>query len=71
MIGAHGYCPDEPPMNAAFIAAGAGVSANSIDRIRMIDIAPTIATLLGVRLPGVDGRVVPEVVRTAQPRRDR
>ncbi len=50
--GAHGYCPDEPGIEAAFIASGRGIRPlGAIPRMRMIDIAPTVAALLGIDLP--------------------
>jgi predicted AlkP superfamily pyrophosphatase or phosphodiesterase len=54
--GAHGHCPDEPTILASFVASGAGIRPlGVIPVIRMIDIAPTIASLLGVDLPDADG----------------
>ena len=58
--GAHGHCPDEPGIDAAFIAAGAGVRpAGALPRMRMIDVGPTVAALLGVTLPDAEGEPVP------------
>ena len=55
--GAHGYCPDEPEMNAAFIASGYGVrKAGAVGRIPMADVAPTIAGFAGIALPEATGR---------------
>jgi predicted AlkP superfamily pyrophosphatase or phosphodiesterase len=54
--GTHGHCPDEPLMRATFVASGAGIRPlGSIPPIRMVDIAPTIALLLGLELPEADG----------------
>ena len=54
--GTHGHCPDEPLMRASFVAGGAGIRPlGVIPLIRMVDIAPTIGTLLGVELPEADG----------------
>ena len=65
--GTHGYCPDDPAMDAAFIAAGPGIkSLGAIPRIRMIDIAPTVAALLGVELPGADGLAIAGVIEAEQ-----
>lgn len=58
-LGTHGHCPDEPAMLASFVASGAGIRAlGRIPVIRMVDIAPTIAALLGLDLPGADGNAV-------------
>jgi hypothetical protein len=57
--GTHGYCPDEPAMDAAFLAAGPGIrKLGAIPRIRMIDVAPTLAAILGVALPDTDGLAI-------------
>ncbi|HEY9780975.1 MAG TPA: alkaline phosphatase family protein [Leptolyngbyaceae cyanobacterium] len=46
--GAHGYDPTLPEMSAIFYAAGPDIGRGTIDRVRNIDIAPTIFQLLGV-----------------------
>jgi predicted AlkP superfamily pyrophosphatase or phosphodiesterase len=57
--GTHGHCPDEPAMRASFLASGAGIRPlGAIPDIRMVDIAPTIARLLGVELPDADGNPI-------------
>ena len=54
---AHGYLPDEPDMYASFLLAGPGVPAGkSFGLIDMRDVAPTLAHVLGVRLPAAEGR---------------
>ena len=54
--GAHGFLPTEARMRTGFIAAGAGLRQGvPLTVLRQIDIAPTIARLLGVALPDVDG----------------
>ncbi len=57
-----------------FVLAGAGVSPGYHDDIRMVDVAPTLAALLGINLPAASqGRVLdgmlslPESVQTALP----
>ncbi|MEP7118936.1 MAG: ectonucleotide pyrophosphatase/phosphodiesterase [Acidobacteriota bacterium] len=55
-FGAHGFLPTEPRMYTGFIAAGAGLRQGvPLTVLRQIDIAPTIARLLGVAMPDVDG----------------
>jgi len=55
-FGAHGFLPTETRMHTGFIAAGAGLRQGvPLTVLRQIDIAPTIARLLGVDLPDVDG----------------
>ena len=51
-------------MATGFVAAGLGVRAGAVlERIRLIDIAPTAARLLGVAAPAVEGRVVEEILQ--------
>jgi hypothetical protein len=63
--GAHGYLPDVPEMRAAFFIAGPGVPAGRLlGEIDMRDVAPTLAGLLGVRLPSAEGR---DLIRLRRP----
>ncbi|MCC7175169.1 MAG: alkaline phosphatase family protein [Bryobacterales bacterium] len=57
--GAHGYLATDAQMDVIFIAAGRGVRAG-VDpgRISVIDIAPTIANLLGVKFPSAKGKPI-------------
>ena len=55
--GMHGYPPDHPDMHASIIAAGAAVSGRgNIGLVRTIDLAPTIANILGFTMPSAEGR---------------
>jgi len=57
--GQHGYLNSDPDMDAIFIAWGRGIRAGArADRISNLDVAPTIAALLGVKLPSADGRAL-------------
>jgi predicted AlkP superfamily pyrophosphatase or phosphodiesterase len=57
--GTHGYVPEMSEMDASFFIAGPGIPAGkSVGAIDMRDIAPTLAGLLGVRLPEAEGRDV-------------
>ncbi|MGH8471680.1 MAG: alkaline phosphatase family protein, partial [Gammaproteobacteria bacterium] len=47
--GAHGYNPKRRSMSTIFIAAGPDINKREIDRVRNIDIAPTILKLLSVQ----------------------
>lgn len=59
----HGYLPSRPSMATGFIAAGPGVrSGVLLDRMRLVDVAPTAARLLGLRTPTVEGRVLEEIL---------
>jgi predicted AlkP superfamily pyrophosphatase or phosphodiesterase len=56
--GSHGHRVEPDYMHATFIAAGAGIRPGTkLGVIRNVDVAPTIARLLGVTLPEVDGKV--------------
>jgi len=62
--GTHGFLPSRPSMSTGFIAAGAGVRTGGVlDRIGLVDVAPTAARLLGVTMPPVEGRVLEEILR--------
>jgi predicted AlkP superfamily pyrophosphatase or phosphodiesterase len=57
--GQHGYLPTPPDYRAAFIASGAGVAPRGdLGEVRMIDIGPTAAALLGLRLRHAEGRPI-------------
>jgi arylsulfatase A-like enzyme len=54
--GAHGFLPTEPRMHTGLIAAGAGIRAGvPLPLVRQIDLAPTMARLLGFDMPDADG----------------
>jgi len=58
--GMHGYLPSLPEMASSFFMAGAGIPrGRSLGEIDMRDIAPTIATLLGISLPAAEGKSLP------------
>ena len=58
--GSHGYLASESDMNPLFIASGRGVKQGAqLGTVANIDIAPTIAKLLGLRLPTAKGNVLP------------
>ena len=58
--GSHGYLASDPDMNAIFIASGYRVRAQGkLGEISNLDIAPTIAHLLGVKLPSAKGKPLP------------
>lgn len=60
---AHGHSPSLPRLAAAFAMAGPGIREGvTLDAISMLDVAPTAARLLGVDLPGAEGRVLDEAL---------
>jgi predicted AlkP superfamily pyrophosphatase or phosphodiesterase len=62
-IGVHGYLSTNPKMNALFIASGRGIAkGKKIDFVKNIDVAPTVAYLLGQDFPGADGKVLKQIL---------
>jgi predicted AlkP superfamily pyrophosphatase or phosphodiesterase len=61
--GTHGQSPEAPGNEAFFLAAGAGIRRDArLGRIRSRDVAPTVAALLDVPMPDVEGRALGEVL---------
>jgi hypothetical protein len=51
--------PELPDLRAAFLVVGPGVRAGkSLGLIDMRDVAPTLAALVGLSLPGAEGHNV-------------
>ena len=62
-LGTHGYLAEDPELDGIFIASGNGIKRGvSLPRVANLDVAPTIARLLGVKLPEVEGRVLAEIL---------
>jgi predicted AlkP superfamily pyrophosphatase or phosphodiesterase len=62
--GAHGYVATDPDMEAIFIAWGYGIRQGArVERVRSVDIAPTIARLLGVDLGKVEGQPIGAILK--------
>ena len=58
--GTHGYAPDHPEMYASFFAMGPRVAHGiNLGQIDMRQVAPSVAHMLGVSLPGADGKMLP------------
>jgi predicted AlkP superfamily pyrophosphatase or phosphodiesterase len=63
--GTHGYNSADPELDGIFLASGAGIKKGvRLERMRNIDVAPTIARLLDVPLPNVDGQVLESILET-------
>lgn len=61
--GAHGYVNTDPAMNAAFVASGAGIKRGvKLGAVRNLDVAPTLARLLGLEMKNIEGRVLTEIL---------
>lgn len=62
--GTHGYPNSDPELDGIFIANGPEIKQGAVlDRIRNLDVAPTLAKLMGLEFPDVDGRVLEEILR--------
>ncbi len=61
--GTHGYLNSDPELDGIFIASGAGIEKGVVlDRVRNLDVAPTLAKLMGLEFPEIDGRVLEEIL---------
>jgi len=62
-LGTHGYRADDPQMDGIFIAHGNGIKHGvSLPRMANLDVAPTIARLLGLQIAKPEGRVLTEIL---------
>jgi len=61
--GAHGFLSTNPQMNALFVASGTGIKTGKrlTTIVNNIDVAPTIARLLGISLENASGGVLEEI----------
>jgi predicted AlkP superfamily pyrophosphatase or phosphodiesterase len=58
-VGYHGYLSTYARMDAPFVIAGPRIKRGAkIEAIQNVDVAPTIAFILGVKLPSSDGHAV-------------
>jgi predicted AlkP superfamily pyrophosphatase or phosphodiesterase len=62
--GSHGYLNTDADMEAILIAGGAGVKSGAqLQTVSSLDVAPTIARLLGLALPEAEGKVLDAALR--------
>lgn len=52
----HGYSEEFPEMRASFFLTGPGIPKGNIENVRLIDVAPTLAGLMGAELLQAEGR---------------
>lgn len=64
----HGYLSERTEMDAVWLMRGPSIpEGKSLGRVQMIDVAPTVADLLGVELEGAEGR---NQLASPSPKRD-
>lgn len=56
----HGYLGSLPEMKTVFLASGCGIKPKNIGKMSMLQVAPTISKLLGVKLPSARRKSVLE-----------
>ena len=62
-VGNHGYLNTNPKMNAIFIASGRDIHTGvKIGLINNTSVAPTAAQVLGLQIPGAEGRTLVEIL---------
>jgi predicted AlkP superfamily pyrophosphatase or phosphodiesterase len=62
--GTHGHHPSNRLLDATFVAWGAAIKpGTNLGRIRNVDVAPTMAAILGVKMENVEGRVLKEMLK--------
>ena len=52
----HGYNENFPEMRASFMLTGEGITKGYVENVHLIDVAPTLAGLMGFVLPDAEGR---------------
>jgi predicted AlkP superfamily pyrophosphatase or phosphodiesterase len=61
--GTHGYLSTDPDMNATFLAWGYGIRSDvKLGIIRNLDVAPTMALLLGLKMSDIDGHALKQIL---------
>ena len=64
-LGTHGYPASDPELDGIFIAQGNRIKPGiSLPRIANLDVAPTIAQILGLQIPNAEGRVLTEILQS-------
>ena len=52
----HGYSEKFPEMRASFMITGEGITKRELHNVHLIDVAPTLAAIMGAELPDAQGR---------------
>ncbi|WP_332646044.1 alkaline phosphatase family protein [Lysinibacillus sp. 54212] len=60
----HGYSPNKPNYTSALVISGEGIESElQLGEVEVIDIAPTIASILGIDFSACDGRALTEIFK--------
>lgn len=63
MLACHGYSPEKDNYSTFFLATGKGIRENIVlPSMHLVDIGPTLATLLGLSLGETDGKVMDQLI---------
>jgi hypothetical protein len=64
--GAHGYLSDDSSMQAIFIASGAAIKKGVwLPQVSKVDVAPTIAALLGLDMKSASGHTIRQTLEVS------
>ena len=67
--GTHGAKANDPDLDGIFIAFGHGIRrGTTVERMRNVDVAPTVARLLGLTMTDIDGRALDEILASPSDR---
>jgi predicted AlkP superfamily pyrophosphatase or phosphodiesterase len=61
----HGWPPDRPEMLASLLFYGPAITPGRISSARLVDVAPTVASWLGLPLKAPDGKPLPVRLRSS------
>jgi hypothetical protein len=62
--GTHGYLPDQPDMWGTLVLQGNGIKPGTdLAKVSSMDVAPTIARILGVQLPSAEGQALSKALK--------
>ncbi len=62
-LGNHGYLPAHPDNGAFFLAIGPGIACGRrLAPVQSRDVAPTLAHVLGISMPNIEGRVLEDAL---------
>ena len=60
----HGYSPNKPDYRSVLVISGNEIKNEfELGEVEVVDIAPTVASLLGIEFPNCDGRALLEVLK--------